>query len=66
MNARGIPSAAQQVFAVLICPSGEGVPTVPRVVPTLAKGGTYLCQGVPTLTGGYLTWPGVPTRTWPG
>ena len=47
MNARGIPPAAQQVFAELICLGG-----VPTLVPTLDRG-TYPGQGW-----GYLPWLG--------
>ena len=56
VNARGTPPAAQQVFAVLICPGSRG-----QGVPTLAgRRGTYpgWGEGVPTLAGGHLPWPG--------
>ena len=57
MNGGGIPPAAQQVFAVLICPGRRG------------RGATYPDWGegylpwlggqwVPTLAGGYIPWPG--------
>ena len=55
MNARGISPAAQQVFAVLICPGG--VPTLAGGVPTLVGVSTQ-ARGIPTRGGGYLPLPG--------
>ena len=56
VNARGIPPAVQQVFAVLICPGGGTYPGWERGT-CHDKGSNYHGRvGVPTLAGEYLPW----------
>ena len=68
VSARGIPPAAKQVFAVLICP-GRGGGYLP---PTLTRGVPTLAGRIPTLSGGTYpiwvegTYPGWVGGTFPG